>query len=232
MIECQTPSAPALAADEDDIRDAEGHIPNLGLVKARIRAYYGDYLDSDGRHQCAFDSDWATDVAAVITRARGYLAARLAGGIGNPALVLDVDDTAVTTYPYLANTGFGNRQNREVLPAIPPVLELARYAHAQGVAIFLVTERAEARRADTLANLRSVGYPEPAGLFLRPRSAPLPAYLTSLTCTPTEFKSATRAHIQSRGFHVIASIGDQHSDLRGGHADMTFKLPNPMYHTP
>jgi acid phosphatase len=30
---------------------------------------------------------------------------------------------------------------------------------------------------------------------------------------------------------IIANMGDQASDLAGGHAEKTFKLPNPFYLT-
>lgn len=88
------------------------------------------------------------------------------------------------------------------------------------------------RRADTLANLLEVGFPTPAGLYLRPTTPPFPEYMPSPDCAPAEFKSSVRAYIHSQGYHILVSIGDQESDLRGGHADMAFKLPNPMYHTP
>ena len=42
-------------------------------------------------------------------------------------------------------------------------------------------------------------------------------------------KIAARADIERRGFTIIANIGDQNSDLVGGYAEMTFKLPNPFY---
>ncbi|CCE07932.1 exported hypothetical protein [Bradyrhizobium sp. STM 3843] len=46
------------------------------------------------------------------------------------------------------------------------------------------------------------------------------------------YKTSKRVDIESRGFTIIASIGDQKSDLAGGHAEMTFKLPNPFYFIP
>jgi hypothetical protein len=46
------------------------------------------------------------------------------------------------------------------------------------------------------------------------------------------YKSATRAHIESLGYDIVANLGDQYSDLRGGHADRAFKLPNPNYFLP
>jgi len=46
------------------------------------------------------------------------------------------------------------------------------------------------------------------------------------------YKSATRAHIESLGYEIVGNFGDQFSDLEGGHADRTFKLPNPNYFLP
>ncbi len=34
------------------------------------------------------------------------------------------------------------------------------------------------------------------------------------------------------GYDVILNVGDQVSDLQGGHADRAVKLPNPMYSIP
>jgi len=34
------------------------------------------------------------------------------------------------------------------------------------------------------------------------------------------------------GFNIVANFGDQYSDLTGGFADKTFKVPNPMYYLP
>jgi len=30
----------------------------------------------------------------------------------------------------------------------------------------------------------------------------------------------------------VANFGDQYSDLSGGHAGKTYKIPNPMYYLP
>jgi hypothetical protein len=119
-----------------------------------------------------------------------------------------------------------------VLPAIPPTRDLACWADEQGVAIFYVTVRLLERYDDTLANLRHVGFPEPTDIFLRTFTEPCPPYQPSPDCSPIEFKSAARAHIRARGYQILSAIGDQHSDLRGDFVERTFKLPNPMYHTP
>ena len=43
------------------------------------------------------------------------------------------------------------------------------------------------------------------------------------------YKTQTRTEIEHQGFTVIANIGDQLSDLAGGHAEKTFKVSNPFY---
>jgi len=52
------------------------------------------------------------------------------------------------------------------------------------------------------------------------------------SCNTVERKSQTRAHIESLGYDIVANFGDQFSDLKGGFADRTFKVPNPMYYLP
>jgi hypothetical protein len=46
------------------------------------------------------------------------------------------------------------------------------------------------------------------------------------------YKTGQRIEIEKLGKTIIANIGDQESDLVGGHADRTFKLPNPFYLIP
>ena len=36
----------------------------------------------------------------------------------------------------------------------------------------------------------------------------------------------------SLGYDIVANFGDQFSDLNGGFADTTFKIPNPNYFLP
>ncbi len=47
-----------------------------------------------------------------------------------------------------------------------------------------------------------------------------------------EFKSGVRRHISEQGYTILLSMGDQDSDLAGGYAERTFKLPNPVYFLP
>ena len=47
-----------------------------------------------------------------------------------------------------------------------------------------------------------------------------------------DFKAPERKKIADRGYTIVLSLGDQQSDLSGGFAERTFKLPNPVYFLP
>ena len=47
--------------------------------------------------------------------------------------------------------------------------------------------------------------------------------------TGAPYKSGARRAIERQGYKIVANIGDQRSDLAGGAAKRTFKLPNPIY---
>ena len=53
-------------------------------------------------------------------------------------------------------------------------------------------------------------------------------------CTTIEYKSLTRRHVERgpAGTTSSANFGDQFSDLIGGYADQSVKLPNPTYYLP
>ena len=93
--------------------------------------------------------------------------------------------------------------------------------------------------APTMISLTGPGGVDEPGLFTKPDVADYPAYLQAACasdpggkCTTIHYKSATRAYIESQGFDIVASFGDQFSDLKGGYADRTFKMPNPNYYLP
>ena len=49
---------------------------------------------------------------------------------------------------------------------------------------------------------------------------------------PPIFKAPERRKLAEQGYTIILNMGDQESDLRGGYAEKTFKLPNPVYFLP
>lgn len=171
------------------------------------------------------------DLGKALAPAQRLLAALTDGGTAKVAIVLDVDDTALSTYEYQKGMGFGHytpawhewqRQRRAV--AIAPVLAAFTAARAKGVAVFFISGRRELSRADTEANLRTAGYDGWAELMLKPDAHREPSV--------APFKTACREQIEGRGYRILLNIGDQATDLQGGHAEHTVKLPNPIYCAP
>jgi hypothetical protein len=165
--------------------------------------------------------EWDRDLAAVTGRARRFLAAAHAG---RPAVVLDVDDTSLSSYACLEERDFRRSPacaRSGDLSAIPETLALYEDARRRGITVFFITGRRERLRRVTAENLRDAGFRGPLHLVLRPnRERP---------GTHDGFKRRERARIERRGFQILANVGDQHSDLRGGHSRRRYKLPNPMY---
>ncbi|GGQ43981.1 HAD family acid phosphatase [Streptomyces mutabilis] len=152
---------------------------------------------------------WQRDCRAVMDQALPYLKERIAdAGPGEKqAIVLDIDNTSLET-----DFGFSYPQ-----PANRPVLEAAQYAQEHGVDLFFVTARPGIIEAPTEWNLDHAGY-ESSGLYVR-------GFL-DLFRNVAEYKTAQRAHIESMGYTIIANIGNSPTDLSGGHAEKTFKLPD------
>ncbi|NLU69151.1 HAD family acid phosphatase [Streptomyces sp. HNM0574] len=221
-------------------------IPNLDTVKDRIEAYYGDVETGDGEHHASPRSNYAKQVRGIADRARtelaGELAARGEKRDDRPAIVLDVDDTTLLTYNFerRVDYAFSDEAQDEYLrttdmPAVFGMPELVNWAHDKGVEVFFLTGRKEHQRDWSVRNLKNAGYEVPTDrghFFLKDEKNPPPYLECGTDCTTVEYKSGTRAHIESGGYDIVGSFGDQHSDLRGGHAERTYKLPNPMYYLP
>lgn len=201
-------------------------VPDLVEDKKQVEAY----LES-GRYEA--------DIAVVTRAAEAYLERR-AREVARPAAVFDVDETALSNWPAFKANGWGRINGGacdleagpcglrawEVLgrsKAIAPTLALARRAHELGVAVFFITGRPENLREVTERNLREQGY-APDGLVLFPEG-PRPA-------SAADFKAPQRRRLAGEGYTILFTIGDQQSDLSGGYAERTFKLPNPVYRIP
>ena len=234
---------------------SEHQITNIDVLRQQLRNYYGDPL---GTGVAAADSNYAKEARAVAASGQAWLRhARHPHGI--KAVLFDVDDTTLVTWNYeiFSNWAFNPTTNatfvtEQRFPAVFGMVELAQVAAQQGYAIFFLTGRGAALEAATLGNLTAdgigvdAGYPAPTtlnngedGLFTKPAVANYPDYLRAAcagdpngSCTTVHYKSATRAHIESLGYDIVANFGDQFSDLEGGHADRTFKMPNPNYFLP
>jgi acid phosphatase len=150
-------------------------------------------------------------------------------GHTKPALVLDIDETSLSNYTAIDadNFRFGTNSQaeatNEIGTAITPTLQVYKDALARHVAVFFITGRGEATRAHTESNLKREGYETWNQLYLKPVGS---------TLTTVQYKTGARKDIESQGYTIIANVGDQYSDLAGGHAQRAFKLANPFYFLP
>lgn len=204
---------------------------NLGRLKQEVRAYvasgaYQREVTAVAKEATAW-IDLRTDGSTPPTGASAG-AARSTGS-GQLALVLDLDDTLWSGWSELDGFDFGWNEaswsawiSAAKAPAIEPVREVYRRARQRGVAVFFISTRSERQRKDTVRNLAAVGCAECAALILQPDGDKRSA---------AAFKTAERARLAAEGYAIIANVGDQASDLAGGFAEKTFKVPNPFYLT-
>lgn len=222
------PSARAQPAPSAPASLSIAQPPNVGEAKTAAASY----RDSGA---------YARDLALVASAAAEWTVRR-ASAARYPALVLDIDETALTNWEAIKANDFGYIVNGPCAappegpcgwtawdllaraPALTPTLALFRRARALNVSVFFITGRPEAQRAATERNLRDAGYQGYAALYMKPPGVRYPS--------AADFKAPVRAAIEAAGYAIIANVGDQPSDLAGGHAQKTFLLPNPFYRIP
>jgi predicted secreted acid phosphatase len=201
-------------------------VPNVFDTQRRV----AEYIDS-GRYE--------RDVAAVAAQAKAWLEKR-APAVSKPAIVLDIDETSLSNWPAYKVNGWvrfvGGGCDLQTGPcglrawqamaqskAIAPTLALARRAKEMAVAVFFITGRPANLRDATERNLREQGFAWD-GVILLPEGAQF--------ASAADFKAPERKKLTEQGYTIVLSMGDQQSDLSGGFAEKTFKLPNPVYFLP
>lgn len=214
-------------AREPRLPPIEEPAANIDMHKKQLRAYH--------------EGDYTEDIKLVLDDAMAYITGQL-DKVKRPAIVLDIDETSLSNWPGIDADDFGFIKGgacplKSTLPCgfdawimkgqarkIDPTLAFFDAVQAKRVGIFFVTGRRDSQRRITVWNLRRAGFKNWAGLSTRPDDD------HSKSIIP--FKSGERVKIEKQGYSIIASIGDQLSDLDGGHAECGFKLPNPFYFVP
>ncbi|KAA0161295.1 hypothetical protein FNF31_03909 [Cafeteria roenbergensis] len=169
-------------------------------------------------------------------RASDAGAARLGAGVAprcTPAIVFDVDDTALSSFHAMADASFTAVPTllphfflSANAPAIEPVLGLYRYARALGLVPIFLTERPPEARKATLEALNRAGFTGFRHLITR-SACPAGA---SAEATASQFKYEARMALTRRGFRIVCVVGDQDHDFAGGFAgEFQCKLPNMLY---
>jgi hypothetical protein len=181
-------------------------------VKSTIRTYYGDTGNGIADTQ---QSPYITQLSRIVQREERDLPVAYRHALRHgrkPALVFDTDEWV----------------QAEKFPATPAMVDFVNAAHRAGCTLIGLTGRNSGQQAATLGNLSAVGYEgfTDADYYTKPQGD---------TRSTIEYKSQTRAYLESTAggaYDIVANLGDQYSDLIGGHADRTIKLPNPTYYLP
>ncbi|MEV3856524.1 HAD family acid phosphatase [Streptomyces sp. NPDC050095] len=221
---------------------------NIGKLVGDIKSYYGATQDADGTWQASADSAYADDLARIEAGAKKDIAkaVKKAHHRGEkPAVVFDIDDTLLLSLDYEIKTNYVYNSASWAAyvaeadrPAVFGTPDLVKYAESKGVEVFYNSGLKESQRASAVENLKKVGIDinlDADHVFLKDAANP-PAYLsacataTAWNCTTVQYKAGTRRHIESLGYDIVGNFGDQQSDLDGGYADKTYKLPNPTYY--
>lgn len=216
IVFAQTRSAPAFTPT---VAAPELHLTADNLTGIKTQLY--NYQQS---------GQYDREIAQVVKPAHDWLESRTASAAPAEKLaaIFDIDETALSNLPYMMDCGFCSAGAQAKLypsdrdPALPPVRELFEFAKSKGITVFFVTGRSEASRDLTVRTLRTAGYSGWEDLLMRLNGNTDPARI---------MKAGIRQGVERKGFKIILNIGDQLSDLIGGFAERTYKLPDPFYFT-
>lgn len=171
---------------------------------------------------------WAQDCRAAARALLDHAAAAMkAEKPGKPAVVMDLEDTLLSTYALRRDNGFCASQEDlqqwrllEMLPPVPSTPDLAAELQNRGVRVFVISRRPEQLRLPTLENLAHAGF-APDNLYLLPPGDADLAY--------AEFKDKVRTMLAGQGFTILASLDDHPDEAGEVHAGRVFLIPNLMY---
>jgi predicted secreted acid phosphatase len=149
------------------------------------------------------------------------------------AVVLDIDETSLNHYKSLKDVGFPQEENHNIwneliaktnAEPIKPTLDFYQYCINKGIKVFFISARFATYLNATKQALQNAGYVDFEDVFVFPRDISIYSSKDF-----KNFKAERRAYIESLGYKVLISIGDQSSDLTGGYTLNTFQLPNYLY---
>lgn len=194
--------------------------PDLHLDDTNLSGIFQKLADYATRGQ------YVRDIEQVSSAARAWVQTRTPRPGEKLAAVFDIDETLLSNLPHMLQCAFCSSGIQAQLfanshlPPIPPVVDVYNFAKSKGIAVILLTGRSESGRTATVADLTAANISGYADLLMRPAGNTQPAAI---------MKADARKGVEAKGYKIILSIGDQLSDLAGGFAERTYKLPNPFY---
>jgi predicted secreted acid phosphatase len=169
---------------------------------------------------------YAKAVAAGFAKATKSLDHQLAKHPKKPTVVLDIDETTMSNWTCLDTADFdlGGLATCVVgskSVVFPAAKAFIKHARAKKVAIAFITGAPQVVCGARKTNLKAQGITMPFSLTCRPA--------TDKNDSLVPYKSQARKALQKKGATIVLNVGDQASDLAGGAAKATVKLPNPVY---
>ncbi len=192
---------------------------NLSASKRNVREYYNS-------------GQWLKDISNAYDNAEQFLFS-YKGDPSKAAIVMDIDETILTSYPYLERADFAFEKPSPMWsdwvlkaesPVIEPALHFYKQAKKMGFKVFFITGRHSCYRSLTEKNLKNTGFDDYDGLIHKNSDI---QYKNT-----AQMKTEARKQLENSGLTIYLNIGDQQSDLDGGYAIHKILLPNPMYFTP
>lgn len=189
---------------------------NLTIAKQQVQAYYES-------------GEYEKDLEDIIARAIEYF--KHVPATNNATVIFDIDDTVLTAYEDEKAISFGyipKLSHKWILEAdakaIPQTKRLYDYLVSRGFKIVFLTGRKYNEYDATIKNLKLRSFVTFDKLIVRQPH--------EVKMTAKAHKSARRKQLSQEGYRIVGAIGDQTSDLEGGHSGHMIKLPNYRYMIP
>ncbi len=193
--------------------DSTLKVMNLGAAKNAVQAYY----ESGG-----FDRECARIIDDAIKQIEEIKLT------SKSVVVFDVDETALSNYEYTKEIGFGyihklwnEWQQKGIAPAIKDTKRFYDFLISKNIHVLFISGRNADVGEATKKNLIEQGYAKFDALILRSED--------ENTIPADEWKASKRAELVTKGYKIIACIGDQESDFTGGNTGIKIKLPSYLY---
>lgn len=147
-------------------------------------------------------------------------------------VVFDIDDTLLNNFAFYATADPQFSFNQDAYNAFTdrcgqtanaPVRKLYQQLQAMNVTLVVMSGRSDTLRKATRECLRQRGIDGWYKLVLK---QPGDTRLASV------YKASERRKLVAAGFRIVASVGDQVSDMAGGYLKRGFLMPDPMYFIP
>ena len=147
------------------------------------------------------------------------------------AVVFDVDETLLNAYSYYLNADPQFTWSVDSWDAyvadcgyagIAQTRDLYNKVKKLGLRIIIISGAARDTKGDMVPCLKANGISGWNRYILKGQDAS--------SETAAEWKAQQRARVQKDGYEIVASIGDQVSDMSNGHLMRGFLLPNTMYY--